>query len=415
MSVAQSPDCDADGLIGVEAARAFLLERARAPQVVEVVPVAEARGRVLARTLHATSDVPPYDNSAMDGYALRGEDLVAGGDLRLPVTQRIPAGTMGQPLRSGEAARIFTGAPIPEGADTVVMQEQCTRDGDTVLISGPLAAGDNVRPRGNDVRAGQAVLSAGIRLRPQEMGVAASLGCATVEVYRRPRVAFFSSGDELLEPGAPPRPGAIYNSNRYTLYGLIDALGCEGLDLGTVADTLPATRALLDQGAARADVLVSTGGVSVGEEDHIKRALDEVGHMALWRIAVKPGKPLAYGRIGQADFLGLPGNPVSTLLTFCLFARPFLLRRMGATEVLPRGLPVVVEAARPRPGRRREYVRARVHGGDDGRLHAELYPRQGSEVLSSASWADGVVEIPEGRTVEPGDTLTYYSFNELLN
>jgi molybdopterin molybdotransferase len=276
-----------------------------------------------------------------------------------------------------------------------------------------VAAGDNVRPRGNDIVAGHEVLAAGTRLRPQELGLAASVGLAELDVVRRLRVAIFSSGDELVQPGEPLAAGAIYNSNRYTLCGLLSALGCETIDLGSVEDSLAATEAALREAAAEADVVVTSGGMSVGDEDHVKQAVERAGRLEMWRVAVKPGKPLAYGRIDTADFIGLPGNPVSTLLTFCLFVRPFLLRRQGVREVLGKALSVPAAFRWPRPGRRREYLRARLEQGSDG-VAVNIYSKQGSDVLTSTVWADGLVEIREGDTVEPGDLVPYYSFAELL-
>ena len=416
MSVARVPDdfCYPDGMISVDQARAFILDCARVIAEAESVDVSEALGRVLAEAHVSAIDVPGYANSAMDGYAVRSADLSQKDQVRLKITQRITAGVTGGSIRSGEAARIFTGAPVPDGADAVVMQERCHADGDYVSIPGPVPAGDNVRPRGNDIVAGREVLPKGTRMRPQEMGLAASVGLARLSVIRKPKVAIFSTGDELVKPGEPLPVGKIYNSNRYTLRGLLTALGCEILDLGMVGDTLEATRIALQEAAGRADVIVTSGGVSVGEEDHMRAAVEAAGHIELWQVAVRPGKPLAYGRIAEADFLGLPGNPVSTLVTFCLFVRPFLLKRQGAARLLPRPYPVRAAFEWRKAGKRREFARARLSPEDGQAPRAEIFPKQGSDVLTSTVWAEGVVEIPEGATVAPGDTILYYPFSDLL-
>lgn len=402
-------------LITVEQALDFLLERARPLEESEAVDLARARGRVLAVAQVSRIDVPRHANSSMDGYAVRSADAGAPGRHRLRVTQRVAAGEVPAPLGRGEAARIFTGALLPAGADTVVIQEKCTPAGGRVCFDGPLDPGDNVRPRANDIAAGHRVLAAGTRLRPQEMGLAASVGLATLPVYRRLRVAIFSSGDELAAPGETLAPGAIYNSNRYTLLGLLDALGCEAIDLGTVADTLEATRAALERAAERADLVVGSGGVSVGEEDHVRSALEQAGTLEMWKVAVKPGKPLACGRIGGTDFIGLPGNPVSTFVGFCLFVRPFILRRQGMSEVRPRPMPVTAAFEWRRPGERREFVRARLRPDGAAGYRAEIHPRQGSDVLSSTTWAEGLVDLPEGARIRPGDRVAYYSFVDLLH
>lgn len=402
-------------LISVDDARALLLERAKPVDDLETVDTAQALGRVLAEDQVARLDVPGYDNSAVDGYAVRAVDVAGTGEATLVVAQRIAAGHEGGPLAPGEAARIFTGAPMPERADAVVMQEDCRRDGARVHIPGPVEVGRSVRPRGNDIAAGAVVLPAGIRLRPQEMGLGASLGLAGLPVYRRLRIAIFSTGDELVAPGVPLQEGQIYNSNRYLLLGLLSGLGCEVTDLGAVGDTLAETEAALRRAAEQADLVVTTGGVSVGEEDHLRHALSRLGRLEMWRVAVKPGKPLTFGRIGDADFLGLPGNPVSTLVTFCLFARPFILRRQGSDDVGTPRFRVNAGFEWPKAGVRREYVRARLEQEHSGHHRAHLYPKQGSDVLTSAVWAQGLVEIPEGTTVAPGDGVDYLSFRDLLS
>jgi molybdopterin molybdotransferase len=410
----ESANCSAPHRITLEQARAFLLARARRVEEIEVVPTHQALGRVLAHAVTAPLNVPGYDNSAMDGYALCSADVAGQGVTWLPVSQRVVAGQPPEALRRGTVARIFTGAPLPSGADAVVMQEQCRVTEEHVGVPAPVPQGLNVRLRGNDIAAGAQVLAAGTRLRPQELGLAASLGLEELPVYRVLRVAIFSTGSELVNPGVPLQHGQIYNSNRYTLHGLLAGPGYELHDLGTVRDDLDATCAALEEGARVADLVLSSGGVSVGEEDHVKRALEQIGRLELWRIAVKPGKPVAYGRVQAADFLGLPGNPVSVLVAFCLLVRPFLLRRQGATDVSPVRLPVRADFTWLRSGDRLEFVRARFSCDELGRPQATVFGNQGSDVLSSTVWADGLVEIPAGTTVARGDTVNYLSFSNLL-
>jgi molybdopterin molybdotransferase len=401
-----------EDMLSVEEARARILAAARPLAETESVAAGAALGRVLAAPLVSPLDVPPLDNAAMDGYALRQADHAEGR--WLPVGQRIPAGTLGALLPPGQAARIFTGAPLPAGADCVAMQEDCeTRPdhsgGTLVRIGRAPRPGDHVRRAGEDIRTGQAVLAGGDRLDAARLGVAASVGATHLDVFRRLRVAVFFTGDELAQPGQPLAPGQIYNSNRATLCALLDGLGCEIVDLGQVADNLAATEAALAEAASLADVVITSGGVSVGEEDHVKAAVTRLGRIDMWKVAMKPGKPLVYGRVGEADFLGLPGNPVSAFVVFCLFARPFLLARMGTTPVLPTGYPVPAGFERSKPGSRREFLRARLREGA-----ASLHPNQSSAVLTSLAWADGLVDIEAGRTVGAGDAVRYLPLAELL-
>ena len=389
-----------------------LLERARPVTESETVALAEVQGRVLAAPQTSSITVPPLDNSAMDGYAVRVADISAVG-IRLPVSQRIAAGQVGTPLQPGTAARIFTGAPIPMGADAVLMQEDCTADGQTVIVNKQPRNGENIRNAGEDIVIGAEILPAGTRIGPAEMGLAASVGLAELPVLRRLKVACFFTGDELVTPGNPLSPGQIYNSNRYTLTGLVKGLGCELIDLGIVPDTLDATTEAVRHAASAADVVVTSGGVSVGEADYVKAAVEALGKVELWKVAMKPGKPIVYGRVNDADFIGLPGNPVSAFVTFCLFVRPFLLKRMGAANVLYQAFPVKAGFAWTRPGARREFLRARLDADAHGAV-ARLFPNQGSGVLTSCTWADGLIDIEIGQTVQPGDWVRYIPFSELL-
>lgn len=386
-----------------------LLDRARGVNETETVGISAALGRVLAAPQTSAITVPPLDNSAMDGYAVRLADVARPG-VRLPVSQRIQAGTVGQPLTAGTAARIFTGAPVPLGADAVLMQEDCIAEGESVAINKLPRPGENIRRAGEDIETGAQILAAGTRFNAAEMGLAASVGLAEVPVFKRLKVACFFTGDELVTPGAPLAPGQIYNSNRYTLTGLVYDLGCELIDLGIVPDTLEATEAALTRAAREADVIVTSGGVSVGEADYVKTAVEKLGQVEMWKVAMKPGKPVVYGQVGQADFIGLPGNPVSAFVTFCLFVRPFLLKRMGVADVLYRAFAVQADFAWTRPGARREFLRARLQ--PSGRL--ALFPNQSSGVLTSCAWADGLVDLEVGETVQPGGWVRFIPFSELL-
>lgn len=394
-------------MLSVEAALAHLLGAARplAETATETLAADEALGRILARPVVSLVDVPPLDNAAMDGYALRLADWSPA--VPLPVSQRIPAGSLGTPLVAGTAARIFTGAPIPPGADTVVMQEDTEVVGEAVRIPRSPEAGSHIRRAGEDIRAGQTVLAPGTRLGPGQLGVAASAGATALTVYRRLKVAVFFTGDELVMPGQPLPPGRIYNSNRATLRALLARLGVEVVDLGQVPDRLEATVAVLEQAAREADVVITTGGVSVGEEDHVKAAVERLGRLDMWKVAMKPGKPLAYGRVGDTDFVGLPGNPVSAFVVFTLFVAPFLLARMGAAPADPVAFTVPAAFAWPKPGKRREFLRARLDGGQ-----AVIYPSQSSGVLTSVAWAQGLVDVPVGATVAPGDPVRFMPLGE---
>ncbi|ALI05783.1 molybdenum cofactor biosynthesis protein MoaA [Pseudomonas fluorescens] len=398
----------AGALMAVEVALERLLEMAAATPIVqrEHLPLAAASGRVLAEDLVSTLDLPPWPNSAMDGYALRladwnGEPLV--------VSQRIFAGQAPEPLAVGTCARIFTGAPVPAGADCVEMQENAVVESDQrVRFTEPMVSGQNIRPQGQETTVGEQVLSAGTRLGPIELGLAASLGCASLEVVRKARVAVLSTGDELVEPGQALGPGQIYNSNRVLLCGWLQRMGCEVVDAGILPDDLSATRERLAQ-LSDVDLILSTGGVSVGEADFLGIALREDGELALWKLAIKPGKPLTFGHYRGVPVIGLPGNPASTLVTFALLARPYLLRRQGVQSVAPLKFKVPAGFAWPKAGSRREYLRGRMENG-----RAIIYRNQSSGVLRSAAWADGLVEVLEGQTLVEGNEVGFIPLSEIL-
>ncbi|MCW2098732.1 UNVERIFIED_ORG: molybdopterin molybdochelatase [Pseudomonas psychrophila] len=395
-------------LMPVEVALAQLLALAEAAPIrdSESVLLADSDGRVLADDLVASLDLPPWPNSAMDGYAFSLADWTGEP---LPVSQRIFAGQAPEPLTPGTCARIFTGAPVPQGADCVEMQENAQVQADErVLFTETLTVGQNIRPQGQETTVGETVLTAGTRLGPIEQGLAASLGCATLKVIRRVKVAVLSTGDELIEPGQPLGPGQIYNSNRVVLCSWLKRMGCEVVDAGILPDDLPATRQRLAELGA-VDLILSTGGVSVGEADFLGIALREEGELALWKLAIKPGKPLTFGHFRGVPVIGLPGNPASTLVTFALLARPYLLRRQGVQDVAPLKFQVPAGFVWAKPGNRREYLRGRL---DQGR--AIIYKNQSSGVLRSAAWADGLVEVLEGSTLAEGDGVGFIPLSEVL-
>lgn len=407
-------------LLSFDEALAALLGHAHPPVGVEVLDTAAADGRVLAEDIRSALDVPPRDNTSMDGYAVRAADLAGASaerPLRLPVSQRIAAGHVGEPLLAGTVARIFTGALIPDGADAVVMQEAVRVDGDGAVFSGPVAAGEWVRRRGEDIAAGSVILPAGTLLDPQACGLAASVGCARLPVRRRLRVACFFTGDELAMPGEPLRPGAIYNSNRFVLNALLRRLGCEVNDLGIVPDSLEATRRALREAAAGNDLIVTSGGVSVGDEDHVRPAVQAEGSITMWQVAIKPGKPLAYGTVRRgsqegdaAHFIGLPGNPVSSFVTFLLFVRPFIRRLQAAVDTGPAAWPLRADFDWPRPDKRREFLRVRLN--EQGGL--DLFPNQSSGVLTSTVWADGLLDNPPNQPIARGDVVRFLPLAGLL-
>jgi molybdopterin molybdotransferase len=401
-------------MLDFEDALARLLAGAMPVREMETVPTQAAAGRILAQGLCSVIDVPPLDNTSMDGYALRCADVPVAGS-QLVVAQRIPAGSVGQVLAPGTAARIFTGAPLPAGADAVVMQELCALAGDRLTVNHVPRTGEWIRRRGEDIGAGSEVVAAGTRLSAAHLGVAASVGAASLAVFRRLRVALFSTGDELAMPGETLKPGGIYNSNRYTLRALLEGLGCEVADFGIVPDRRDATRAALREAAAANDLILTSGGVSMGEEDHVKPAVEAEGTLDLWKIAIKPGKPLAFGRVGAgagaASFIGLPGNPVSSFVTFVILVRPFILKAQGASSVMPRAQKLRADFDFECKGDpRREFLRARINA--EGGL--ELFPNQSSGVLTSCIWADGLIDNLPGQAIGCGDTVCFLPFSELI-
>ena len=392
-----------------------LLAEVQALAQIEHLPLIEAQGRVLAEPQFAALSVPPMDNTQMDGYAVRAQDCISGSAC-LPVSQRIAAGYVGHELQPGTAARIFTGANIPSGADAVVMQELCSLQDGMVTIKYQPKVGEWIRRIGEDIQQGSQILPAGCRLRAQELGLAASVGIANLPVRRRLKAAVFFTGDELAMPGEALRPGAIYNSNRFCINALLQKMGCEVSDFGIVPDSLEATRATLRQAAQEHDVIITSGGVSVGEEDHVKPAVQAEGELKPWQIALKPGKPLAFGTVRRtqsesAYFLGLPGNPVSSFVTFLLFVRPFILRLQGQTELTPRSYTMRADFAWPKADKRNEFLRARLNaqGGLD------LFPHQGSAVLRSMVWCDGLIDNPPGNPIAVGDMVKFLPFSDLMN
>ena len=393
-----------------------LLAQAKPSAEIEVVSTQNALGRILASDILSQVDVPPMNNTQMDGYAVRVADVQAAGQ-SFVVSQRIPAGHVGTELASGTIARIFTGATIPSGADAVVMQEDCVVNGDKVTIQEVPKQGQWIRLQGEDLKAGGVALTKGTYLRAQELGVAASAGYDQLSVIKKIKVAAFFTGDELTLPGQPLKPGAIYNSNRDTLLACIRSLGCEATDLGIVPDTLEATRDALQRASKDHDLIITSGGVSVGEEDHIKPAVTAEGRLDMWQIAIKPGKPLAFGAVRKQGaehletwFMGLPGNPVSSFVTFLLFVRPFIAKLQGRTHSNTPAIMMRADFDWPKADRRNEFLRVRINaqGGLD------LFPNQSSGVLTSASWADGLVDNPPLQAIKPGDMVKYMPFSGMI-
>ncbi|QGA49869.1 gephyrin-like molybdotransferase Glp [Pseudomonas brassicacearum] len=406
--------CDSGALMPVDEAIRYLLDQAPLPPSVQRVALDQALGRVLAADIRSPMNLPPWDNSAMDGYALRAADLPAGGG-HLTLVGRIAAGEApGQPLQAGQAVRIFTGAPLPPGADTVVPQESCRVEGERVWLP-PVNGGEHVRKEGEEMQRGDRLLAVGKRLRAQELGLLAGAGIAQVDVYRPLQVGLLSSGDELREPGETLAPGQIYNSNRHSLAALLRGWGLEVHDYGVMPDKLLASRQALSLAAAECDLLLTSGGVSVGEEDHLKQAIEALGSVDLWRLAIQPGKPLAFGEVAGKPWIGLPGNPSAALITMLIIVRPFLFRAQGMEDVLPVALQLPAGFDWPKPNRRRQYLRAKLAPSADGSLCVELHPQQSSAMLAAACWADGLAVVECQAQVHKHDKVMYLPFASLMH
>lgn len=418
----QQVDCGCDEivqpLLSTDKALETLIGAAKEIADVEVLALDDSLGRILASDIHSNINVPGFNNSAMDGYAihLKEDQINTPGGFAFEITDRIPAGSTGNELAPGCAARIFTGAPVPKGANTIIMQEECELiENDTQIeIYRPISLNENIRPLGNDIKSGNVILEKGIKLKPQDIALAASVGVNTLEVFQKIKVGVFFTGDELVKPGTELKPGQIYNSNRYGLIALLNNLNCEIVNLNIIQDTLVSTVEALESLKDQCDLIMTTGGVSVGEEDHVKPAVESLGELNLWRIKMKPGKPLAFGKVGNTAFIGLPGNPVSAMVTFLLFARPFIKKIQGCKCHLNTPHQVVANFDWHRSKPRREFVRVQL---DYTCIPAKAnqYPKQGSEVLSSMVWADGLAEIPEKTTFKKGEIINYYPLSEMMS
>lgn len=418
-----SDDCFAFGgaLVPLDDALKLLVERTEAVTGTETVPLSAALGRILAADLVAPRDVPPHDNSAVDGYAIYFDDLAVGGETALPLAGRAAAGhPLGGPQARGTAVRIFTGAPMPRGAegpgpDTVMMQEDCREDGGRVIIAPGIKRGSNRRKRGEDVKSGDRILSTGRRLKPQDIGLAASIGHAELPVRTRLRVAIFSTGDEIREPGGEAPAGTVYDANRFALAAALQSLGCAVTDLGIVPDRLAAIRDALAVAARDQDLLLTSGGMSTGDEDHVKAAVEALGKLHFWRLAIKPGRPIAFGQVGRVPFVGLPGNPVAVMVTFLRIARPLILRLAGATPEQPRLFRMRADFEHKKKTGRREWVRAFVTRDEaTGGPLLRKFPRQGAGILTSVVQSDGLVELGEDVThLKPGETVDFLPFSEV--
>jgi len=404
-----------DSLMSTDDALTLLFDSAIVSTQTEISSLDSSIGRILAKDIHSKINVPGFDNSSMDGYTIAlDENNTSMTNQSFDVVDRITAGSTGNELKRGNAARIFTGAPIPPGANTVVMQEECqaSDDGSQITIKRAINLKENIRPTGNDILKNDVILSAGKKIEPQDIALAASVGIAELEVFKKLKVGVFFTGDELVEPGKPLTPGKIYNSNRYALVALLNKAGCDVINLGNIKDNLDSTCNALERLSSECDLIITSGGVSVGEEDHVKPAVEKLGKLSLWRIKMKPGKPLAYGQVRNIPFIGLPGNPVSSFVTYCIFALPFIKKMQGNSNFKTETIKVKANFDCKRAKPRREFARVRIDYSSEIPL-ANLYPKQGSDVMSSIVWADGFIEIPENTTFENGTILNYYPLTEL--
>ena len=404
-----------DSLMSADDALAFLIDSAVVLSETEISTLDNSIGRILAKDIRSKINVPGFDNSAMDGYTIAlDENNLSEINQTFNVVDRIAAGSTGNELKKGNAARIFTGAPIPPGANTVIMQEECqlSEDGSKITITRAIKLNENIRPTGNDILQKDAILSAGKKIEPEDISLAASVGIGELEVFKKLKVGVFFTGDELVEPGNSLTPGKIYNSNRYALVALLNKAGCDVINLGNIKDNFDSTCDALENLSRECDLIMTTGGVSVGEEDHVKPAVEKLGSINLWKIKMKPGKPLAYGQVKNIPFIGLPGNPVSSFVTYCIFALPFIKKMQGNSHFETKVIKVKSNFDCKRAKPRREYARVRIDYSSEIPL-AKLYPKQGSDVMSSVVWADGFIEIPENTTFDSGTILNYYPLSEL--
>jgi len=402
-------------LISYHDALKQLLAQVNQQTQTELLDINSAFNRILSKDITSTINVPPATNSAMDGYVFNSQDLNKNSATRLAISQRICAGEMGTALTDGTCARIFTGAPIPENSDTVIMQEWVSVDDEHITFEQNLNAGTNCRLAGEDIAQGQVILTKGTKIRAQEQGLIASIGLKEVSVFAKTKVGLFLTGDELVEPGQTLKAGQIYDSNSYTLQGLLRSMDCDIIHLGIIGDTLEATKQALSSAAKQADIVITTGGVSVGEEDHVRIALEAIGNTTMWRLNIKPGKPLVYGNIDNTAFIGLPGNPVSAFVTFCLFVCPHLKKMQNKHHFLPTSFQVAAAFNWPKPDKRREFLRARLSQDEQGHAQVEIYKQQGSGVLMSTSWATGIVEVAENTSIQQGDFVNYIPYAEFLS